>query len=81
MEDPERKEVVLISRYWNNPNITVRVDSKKIEVEMSVQDFCKAIVAEIPHPSTTLTRSKLEKNVLSVVQTVLNKAKEATAQI
>jgi hypothetical protein len=72
---------LVISRYWNNPTITVCIDSEKIEVRMTVEDFCKAIVAEIPHPSKTMTRTKLEKNILGVLETVLNKAKEATAQV
>jgi hypothetical protein len=73
--------VVVISRYWDNPMITVVIDDEKIEVKMPVQDFLKAIVAEIPHPSATMTRSKLEAQVLKVLPVVLNKVKEATAQV
>lgn len=69
---------VIISRHWNNPEITVYVDSEKIEVQMSIENFCKAIVAEVSHPAFTLTRAELEKNVLKVVTTVLEKAKQAT---
>lgn len=78
MEEPVTK--LIISRYWNNPTITVSVDSKKIEVQMPIEDFCKAVVAEIRHPSLIQTRSGLEKQILNVLETVLNKAKEATAQ-
>jgi len=72
---------VVISRYWDNPMITVVIDDKKIEVQIPVQDFLKAIVAEIPHPSATMTRSQLETQILKVLPVVLNKAKEATAQV
>lgn len=71
---------VVISRHWDNPEITVYVDDEKIEVRMSIEDFCKAVVAEISHPALTMTRSGLEKNVLKVINTVLDKAKQATAQ-
>lgn len=76
MEDTK----LIISRFWDNPTIEVYVDSQKIEVRMSVEDFLKAIVAEIPHPSATMTRSKLEAQILKVLPVVLNKAKEATAE-
>lgn len=79
MEEPITK--LIISRYWNHPTITVRIDSQKIEVQMPVEDFCKAVVAEIRHPSFIQTRAGLEKQILDVLETVLNKAKEATAQV
>jgi len=81
MSDPTEKEVLVISRHWDHPMITVRINSQKIEVEMDVKDFCKAVVAEIPHPFLTLTRSQLEKQVLKVLDTVLNKVKESTAHV
>lgn len=72
---------LVISRYWNNPVITVVIDSEKIEVQMRVEDFCKAIVAEIRHPSLIQSRAGLETKILGVLDTVLNKAKEATSQV
>jgi hypothetical protein len=71
---------LIISRFWHNPTIEVYVDSQKIEVRMKVEDFLKAMISEIPHPSTTMTRIKLEKQMLGVLETVLNKAKKATAE-
>lgn len=71
---------LVISRYWHQPQIEVYVDSEQIQVRMPIEDFCKAVVKEISHPVTTLTRAQLEKNILGVLVTVLNKAKEATAQ-
>lgn len=72
---------LVISRYWDNPTITVCIDSEKIGVQMAVEDFLKAMASEISHPSTTMTRAQLEKNMLGVLETVLNKTKEATAQV
>jgi len=72
---------MVISRYWNSPLITVVVSDEKIEVQMTVENFLKAIVQEIPHPSITIARSQLESQILKVLPTVLNKAKEATAQV
>jgi hypothetical protein len=71
---------LIISRFWHNPTIEVYVDAQKIEVRMAVEDFLKAMISEIPHPSTTMTRAKLEKQMLGVLDTVLNKAKKATTE-
>jgi hypothetical protein len=71
---------LIISRFWHNPTIEVYVDSEKIEVRMSVEDFIKVMVSEIPHPSATMTRAKLEKQMLGVLDSVLSKAKKATAE-
>jgi hypothetical protein len=72
------KESIVQSRHWDNPEIKVRIDQKGIEVEISLEDFCKAVVAEIPHPAFTFTRKSLETDILGALEIVLNKTKEAT---
>jgi len=72
---------VIISRHWDNPEIIVCIDAEKIEVMMSVQDFCKALVAEIQHPIFIQTRNGLEDQCLKMIDTVLNKAKESTRYV
>jgi hypothetical protein len=72
------KNTVIISRYWDNPEIAVRIFKEGIQVEISLEDFCKAIVADIPHPWKTLSRAGLEADVLASIETVLNKAKESS---
>lgn len=72
------KQDVVISRHWHNPTITVTILRDGIGVGMSLEDLCKAIVADMPHPALTMTRTGLEKNILSTLESVLNKAKEAT---
>jgi hypothetical protein len=79
MEDALVK--VVISKYWHKPEITVYVDSQKIQVQIPIADFCKAMVAEIPHPSITMTRIQLEKQLMSVLDEVLNKVKKVTAEV
>lgn len=76
-----QKHTVHISRHWHSPEITVRVLRDGIDIELSVEDFCRAVVAEIPHPVFTMTRSGLEKNVLAAVEGTLNKVKESTIYV
>ena len=75
------KEVVVISRHWHSPEITVQIMRDGIGVGMSLEDLCKAIVADIPHPFLTMTRGGLESNILATLESVLNKAKEATIHV
>ena len=79
--DKKVKEMVVISRHWHSPEINVTVMRDGIGVSLSLEDLCKAIVAEIPHPSLTMTRAGLEKNILGTLEAVLNKAKEATIHV
>lgn len=76
--DKNEKATLVISRYWNHPQITVKVSDERIKVEMPLDEFLKALVTEVSHPSLILTRSSLEKELLGKLNTVLEKAKEAT---
>lgn len=81
MTTPPLKEIVHISRHWDSPEIKVAVHRDGIAIEVSLEDFCKAVVAEIPHPALTMSRAKLESNVLSALAVVLGKVKEASAHV
>ena len=69
---------VVISRHWHQPDIVVGIDHEHIRLELSLEDFTKALVAEIRHPVTFLTRSGLEVNIVAAIDTVLAKAKESS---
>ena len=75
------KQVVHISRYWNNPEIKVAVYLKGIAIEVSLEDFCKAVVAEVPNPAWTFTREKLQAKVILALETVIGKVKEASNHV
>ena len=81
MTNPPIKEILHISRHWHEPEIRVAIHKEGIAIEIGLEAFCKAVVAEIPHPALTMTRAKLEENVLGALETVLNKVKESSAYI
>lgn len=81
MTNPPLKEVVHISRHWDNPEIRVALHREGIVIEVGLEEFCRAVVAEIPHPAMTMTRAKLEANVLAALEVVLGKVKEASAHV
>ena len=75
------KEIVHISRHWDSPEIKVAMHREGIVVEISIEDFCKAIVADLSHPAWIFKRGTLEQKVLAAIQPVLSKVKEASVHI
>ena len=75
------KRVVHISNHWHNPGIEVRIHEDAIAIEISLEDFCKAIAADMAHPAFTFTRAGLEAKILASVEGVLNKVKESSRHI
>lgn len=72
------RAMVVISRHWHQPNVVVGIDQEKIRLELSLEDFCKAVAQEVPHPAKCFTRKGLEENMLAAMEIVLAKAKEAS---
>jgi hypothetical protein len=72
------KTVVVVSRYWHQPEIVVGIDHQQIRLELSVEDFCKALVRTIRHPAMLATRSGLEEQLLAATKEVLEQVKEAS---
>lgn len=73
--------VLVISRHWHEPEVRVGVDHEQIRLEMSVEDFCRALVQEIPHPVLCFTRKGLTENVVAAVAVVLGKVKETSVHV
>ncbi len=73
------KVTLVISRYWNHPQIIVKISIERIAIEMPVQDLLKALAAEIRSPSLIFTRSQLEEELLLHLAPVLEKIKEASS--
>lgn len=79
--DTKVKETIHISRHWDSPAILVAVHREGIAIDIKIEDFCKAIVAELSHPAWIFKRGTLEQKVLDAITPVLNKVKEASAHV
>jgi len=81
------KTHLVISNHWHNPgiNIIIKHDSESpqgsIHVEMSMEDFMKALAKELKHPICVWSRKKQTKELKDACTTVLEKAKQATNQV
>lgn len=76
------KHQLVISRHWNNPQISVTVNREKIEVIMSMEEFINCLITELNNEKIVLTtKGKMEKKLRDTAKQVVLKAQEATNQV
>jgi hypothetical protein len=73
---------VVISRHWNNPNISYTVLREGIEIQMDLDEYLLAMVEEIGNPAIlmVMTKNRLLQLLRDKSEVVCSKIKEATAQ-
>jgi hypothetical protein len=78
------RDMLVISNYWHNPKIRAVImlnkDAPKgaIRLELEIDDFVSAIIAELSHPVRRLTLKTRDADVRSAVKAVLEKTKMAS---
>ena len=81
LEVPVLREKVVISRHWNNPEITVTVNADKIVITSDINAFIDALAAEMAKPALILNRKRLIKQLHAAGAVAIEKLKESTAQV
>ena len=81
IEPPAETVRVVISRHWNNPQITVTVNREKIELYMSIQGFTEALLSELGPAWKLFTRDRLRRKMQQAVHQAIEKTKEASNQV
>ena len=72
------KQVVVISRHWHSPQISVTLTDEHIGIECPLDDFLKGLVEELNHPLKTMTKARLLEDIMSCKDIALNKIKQAS---
>lgn len=78
------RTTLLVSNFWHNPGITMRVvhDSDaplgSVHLEMDLADFEKSVLAEMPHPAFTWTSAQLTSHMAAAFALAIEKMKLAT---
>jgi hypothetical protein len=80
-QTPEERLQVVISRHWDRPQIEVTVNREKIAVVMDMQDFIKALAAEMPPTWKTLTKDRRDSALSAAYLKTIEKVKEATSAV
>ena len=55
----DTKRVITKSRKWHYPEILAYVSNQEIGLQINLDDYLQALVAEIGNPSLLLTQTKL----------------------
>jgi hypothetical protein len=70
---------IIISRYWHRPKIDVFLMQNGIAIQLTVEDFVKAMSKEIGSPKVIFRQKTLEEKMIDAAAQVLEKAKETSA--
>ena len=66
---------VIIGRFWNSPEITVRVTHLEIRMDIGIDDYLNALVEEIGNPTMLLTKGMLKTALTKAAKVVEEKVK------
>jgi hypothetical protein len=72
------KQVVTISRKWNNPEIMAFMDDVEVGAQVGLSDFVEAMVRVMGSPTMILTKKQLRERMFDSCHEVLEEVKRAT---
>lgn len=73
-------EKLVISRYWDNPQISYMVNADGINITIALDQYLYALAEEIGNPAILMTKAQLLKALYMSSSVVCEKVKQATAQ-
>lgn len=75
------KTMVVVSRHWARPKITVSVTDERIAISTAMADFIAALASEIGNPAFILTRKQLRARLEAAAEVALEKVKESSREV
>lgn len=81
-EQSSDKMSIVISRHWNNPQITITVNREKIELVMTLEQFIDSLISELDNKKIILTtKNKMNEKIKKTAKNVILKVQESTNQV
>lgn len=77
----EARELVVISRYWKEAQISLRVDNEQIKLSIPLQQFIEALCTEAGSVTFTVTEDAFRKQMRKACESVIAKVKEESVRI
>lgn len=74
------KQVVLVSKKWNNPTIAVGISPDGISIQMPMTQFLDSLVANVGNPTFLLTTAALRVSLQVAADKIQQEMQAATAQ-
>lgn len=75
------KRLVVKSRKWHQPNVETYVTHKEIGVQIDLDDFLQALVAEIGNPTFLLTKKQLTKALQAAADSTIDEMASHTNRV
>ena len=75
------KHAVVVSRHWNNPKIDITVNRDGITLICPLDDFVRALVAELGSARFVLLRREAQEAVARAAGVAVEKIKESSARV
>ena len=72
------KSIVVISRYWNNPNILAYVTDDEVGVRISLDDFITALKAELGSITFKISNTNFNQLIDDSVKLIIERVKETS---
>ena len=72
------KTVVVVSKQWNSPAITVGISKDGITMHMTMDEFIASTVKELGTPLMVLTQAQLQKKLTDAAYTVQMEMHQST---
>ena len=73
---PKDQVKVVVSRFWNNPEITVTVNHEKIVLYANIEDFVNGMCSDMK--PLIFTRKQLKTRMLEAMNLAIEKIKQAS---
>lgn len=75
------KQMVVVSRKWNNPSIQMWVNDKEIGLAMTASEFLDSLVAEVGNPTLLVTKQMLRNALEQAANKVFDEMKSHSTKI
>lgn len=80
-EQELEKMAVVISRHWNNPEISITVNRDKIELVCSLESFVEALAQEMGSPMFSMSMKNQKDRAKQAMVTAVEKIKESSSKV
>lgn len=79
MDEVGVKMVVLVSKRWDNPTITVGIAPEGLTMQMTLDEFITALALEVGSPAMLFSQEKLRQKLQEAADKIRFEMQAATA--
>lgn len=74
-------EKIVVSRKWNNPEVTAFMENNEVGAKISLDDFINAVVEEVGNPTSLVTKQALKNRLIIASSEVIKEMKKQTVHL